>query len=101
MKSGAITPLEAADRPKPCQAMPNRGDQSLGQRQLQLKPHNCFARVILRGADKPRNRFSSENNPDQFGRPGIVMSFSLRMRRTASNSFHQLPLLDLEVTPAQ
>jgi hypothetical protein len=35
-KSRAITLMEAADRPKRCQAMPNRGDQSLGQRQLQL-----------------------------------------------------------------
>jgi hypothetical protein len=37
-KSRAITLMEAADLPKRCQAMPNRGDQSLGQRQLQLNP---------------------------------------------------------------
>ena len=55
--------MEAADRPKSCQAMPTRGDQSLGQRQLQLNSIIALPDLFCEARINPRNRFSSENNP--------------------------------------
>jgi hypothetical protein len=49
---------------------------------------------------KDRRGFDLISMRCHSGGAGIVIAFSLRMRRTASSLFHQQVLLDLEMRPA-